>query len=144
MCCPPRWSYPWFLSSLSCWQSTVSGIKKRALKYYQACESVTVNVPGQPTQPGRQKEGAVFKQVVGSGLRVNSCTSWKTANKKPISELKHSLLDGSMRRNSFTSLRWLILILQLRPFLTFGVFKKCPFVFQKVQKPQESSCYISG
>uniref|UniRef100_A0A4W6DJP4 Receptor-type tyrosine-protein phosphatase epsilon n=1 Tax=Lates calcarifer TaxID=8187 RepID=A0A4W6DJP4_LATCA len=61
-------------------------------------------------------------QAASSGLWVNSCTSSKTANKNSEvrSGHKHSftsepaqtfLSDNDMRKNSFASLRWLILVL---------------------------------
>ncbi|XP_041866749.1 receptor-type tyrosine-protein phosphatase epsilon-like isoform X2 [Melanotaenia boesemani] len=87
--------------------------------------------------------GVVFKQAVSSGLWVNSCTPRKTANKNRSDQatdthslslqLKPTLPDGSMRRNSFTSLRW---FKNHRKALVTSVDKKIPNGFLEEQGEQ--------
>lgn len=51
----------------------------------------------------------VLKQVAGNDLWVNSCTLSKAASKDGRVRTGPALPDDSMRRNNFTSLRWLML-----------------------------------
>lgn len=54
--------------------------------------------------------GVVLKQVLGNDFWVNSCTLSKAASKNGGVRTGQTLPDDSMRRNNFTSLRWLMLL----------------------------------